>query len=101
MNTAALASISSANVASTDDRCAGVARDHSGRALRAEATAMSTSAGVARDSCATAAPSAGLMTVCSGPAVCTGAPLIQLEATAADTAVMRATVAERHCPDQG
>jgi hypothetical protein len=41
------------------------------------------------------------MTVCSGPEVRTGAPSIQLEATAADTAVMRATVADQHCPDQG
>ena len=80
MNTSALASINSASLASTVERSAGVAVAHGRKADRADATAMSTSAGVARAISATVVPSAGLMTRCGAPPVTTAAPSIQLPA---------------------
>ena len=52
----------SASLNRTADRSEGVAVDHPGNDVRADATARSTSAGVAKASSATTAPVAGLMT---------------------------------------
>ncbi len=62
MSCSALASTSSASLASTVERSTGVAVFQPGSAARAEATAASTSAEVARAISATVLPSAGLVT---------------------------------------
>src|SRR5882757_10451071 len=81
-----------ASLASTADRSAGVAVAHPGNAVRAAATAASTSAVVARAYSATTPPFAGLTILKSWPAVATAPPLIQLLAL-----VMTQTVADPGC----
>jgi hypothetical protein len=92
MIASALASTSSASLASTPARSTGVAVAQPRNAARADATARSTSAAVANAISATGAPLAGFTTWCSPPAVTTGAPSIQLLATSMDTALGEDTV---------
>ena len=92
-NVSVASSASLASLASTAERSAGVAPAQPGRARRADATAASTSPGPARANWTTGAPVAGLVTVCVGPPVVTGAPSIQLPATVCEeTTVMHPTL---------